>query len=690
MKHLLLLVASLVALAPAVFADTPIGQIGLYADASHASCCVSGTAMYQVEMYVWAKPTTSIGLSAVEFAIQYPVNVIESTVTVSEDASVYLGNPRDGISMAFEECETDWFWALHQTVFVLNEDLSWAVVVRDPRVSDIIACTCQTGNPIGRLETLTNLCFNFCTTNFKTPFIMNVTKIDAQNLNVVFAEKVVREPATNVSNYTLYDKSTESDTLPVLSATYQADSMSVHLALGASILAKRPYLLEARNILNLQGLQGTSTKGFGDLPDLEFARHGATSIKHPCDNSLVVSYTIENVGRGTAGPFDLDVYWTTDVMALTRDVFLARYHYDGLAPGATIVDEHTYAWPDTSKVVNSVLLNLDAGGSIPESNEGNNFQQTNSIEDYSAHRLRVTDVPGDDGHMVRLYFDTVSFSGLGLSYDPFGQYDIFRRDPGGWTLVGTIPEDGSYRHSINVPTLADSTGQGGAYWSVFKVRTSAKRVMLDNPTTYEYFYSCPDSGCSVNNAGFVATLLKGFSTATKDAAIELTWTLSTFDESDRFAVYRAAEGADFVAIPWAEVSRTGLSFAFVDGGVAGGESYRYRVAYIEAGRAHVLFETESIKAPELPLTLYQNFPNPFNPATTVSYYLPAAGHVRLQVFDASGKLVATLVDSDQQRGSYAAEWKGMNASGAQVRSGVYFCRLATREKTLTHKMVLLR
>jgi flagellar hook assembly protein FlgD len=64
--------------------------------------------------------------------------------------------------------------------------------------------------------------------------------------------------------------------------------------------------------------------------------------------------------------------------------------------------------------------------------------------------------------------------------------------------------------------------------------------------------------------------------------------------------------------------------------------------------------------------------------------------VRLQVFDASGKLVVTLVDAQQQKGSHASEWRGINAGGAQVRSGVYFYRLVTRAQTLTHKMVLLR
>lgn len=68
--------------------------------------------------------------------------------------------------------------------------------------------------------------------------------------------------------------------------------------------------------------------------------------------------------------------------------------------------------------------------------------------------------------------------------------------------------------------------------------------------------------------------------------------------------------------------------------------------------------------------LRQNFPNPFNAATTISYRLPHAARVNVAVYDVAGRLVATLIDAPQNAGEHSLRW---NAGG--VNSGVYFIRL---------------
>jgi hypothetical protein len=89
--------------------------------------------------------------------------------------------------------------------------------------------------------------------------------------------------------------------------------------------------------------------------------------------------------------------------------------------------------------------------------------------------------------------------------------------------------------------------------------------------------------------------------------------------------------------------------------------------------------------------LQQNFPNPFNPTTTIRYAAPAAGgHVELTVFDAGGRLVRTLVSGHQTNGEKTVVWDGRNDTGAPVASGVYFYRLAVGEVHLTRKLVLLK
>lgn len=88
--------------------------------------------------------------------------------------------------------------------------------------------------------------------------------------------------------------------------------------------------------------------------------------------------------------------------------------------------------------------------------------------------------------------------------------------------------------------------------------------------------------------------------------------------------------------------------------------------------------------------LRQNFPNPFNPLTTISLELPAAGAVRLSVFTVDGRLVKTLIDSRLPAGRHDVPWDGRNEEGQLATSGVYFYRLEATGYAETKKMVIAR
>jgi hypothetical protein len=84
-------------------------------------------------------------------------------------------------------------------------------------------------------------------------------------------------------------------------------------------------------------------------------------------------------------------------------------------------------------------------------------------------------------------------------------------------------------------------------------------------------------------------------------------------------------------------------------------------------------------------------PNPFNPVTRISYYLPVDCQVALEVYDSSGRLIARLLDREAQpKGMHTVEWRGVDTHGRTVSSGMYFYRLTAGRETLTKKMVLLR
>jgi hypothetical protein len=102
---------------------------------------------------------------------------------------------------------------------------------------------------------------------------------------------------------------------------------------------------------------------------------------------------------------------------------------------------------------------------------------------------------------------------------------------------------------------------------------------------------------------------------------------------------------------------------------------------------------------EVPLEnfkLEQNFPNPFNPSTTLRYVLPARGTVSIRVFNVLGEVVRTLLETVHPSGLFEVKWDGKDDRGSDVSTGSYFVRLtfaplgATEVSVRDRKVLLLR
>lgn len=89
-------------------------------------------------------------------------------------------------------------------------------------------------------------------------------------------------------------------------------------------------------------------------------------------------------------------------------------------------------------------------------------------------------------------------------------------------------------------------------------------------------------------------------------------------------------------------------------------------------------------------SLYNNYPNPFNPTTTITYNLPEAANVVLKIYNVLGKEVRTLLNTRQQPGTQSVVWDGRNELGVKVSSGVFVCRLQAGGLFQTKKMLLLK
>jgi hypothetical protein len=101
--------------------------------------------------------------------------------------------------------------------------------------------------------------------------------------------------------------------------------------------------------------------------------------------------------------------------------------------------------------------------------------------------------------------------------------------------------------------------------------------------------------------------------------------------------------------------------------------------------------TSGIDRQTADIQLYQNSPNPFNPHTTISYYIPSRAHVSLHVYDVRGALIRTLVNKEESDGNHRVLWDGRNGNGTCVSAGIYFYRLTVGGRSAdTKKMVLLK
>ena len=83
--------------------------------------------------------------------------------------------------------------------------------------------------------------------------------------------------------------------------------------------------------------------------------------------------------------------------------------------------------------------------------------------------------------------------------------------------------------------------------------------------------------------------------------------------------------------------------------------------------------------------LYPNYPNPFNPSTTISFTLSKSSHISLLIYDIHGREVESLIEGIQPAGSHSIEWNASN-----LASGVYFYRLTAGEFIQTRKMILIK
>lgn len=191
--------------------------------------------------------------------------------------------------------------------------------------------------------------------------------------------------------------------------------------------------------------------------------------------------------------------------------------------------------------------------------------------------------------------------------------------------------------------------------------------------------------------------LLSFDVISKDGIATMIWQTASETNNARFLIYRNDEV--IASIEGAGTTSELCSYEYLDLSVIPGMTYTYVLADVDYANHENKYQdmavTISIQETNIPteFALEANYPNPFNPVTTISYQLPEESKIGLSIFDMNGSLVTTLVNQEMPAGCYEVRW---NATG--LSSGIYFYRLTAGDPETssgqvfveTKKMVLMK
>lgn len=184
--------------------------------------------------------------------------------------------------------------------------------------------------------------------------------------------------------------------------------------------------------------------------------------------------------------------------------------------------------------------------------------------------------------------------------------------------------------------------------------------------------------------------LTSFAANNLNGSVELIWKTASEKNNNGFEIQRKSENTEFASIGFVKGNGTTTnltSYSFIDKSVNANTTYSYRLKQIDFDGTFTYSNIVNAAGSTLPTTfaLAQNFPNPFNPSTSISYSLPKAGVVTLAIFNTLGQKVKELVNGFQEAGNYTVS---INAS--DLSSGNYIYKISLNGQSINKKMLLLK
>ena len=261
-----------------------------------------------------------------------------------------------------------------------------------------------------------------------------------------------------------------------------------------------------------------------------------------------------------------------------------------------------------------------------------------------------------------------------IGYDGMGRlwicthYGIFYRDlAGDWQVVDEI--EGNYTNGMTIDLMDRVWVPNYDTYELYEIASDGTVTTHDSTEIEPLKYRVTDLVSDCHGHVWCATRGGGLLEIKPDGSYESYTTASTGGElpSDELYSVKTHCGALWVAT--------------YDDGVVRLPDMLSTTTFVEPA--------EDANIPSN-FNLYTNYPNPFNPATTITFDLKTRTDVKLSVFDLRGRLVQTLINRNMNPGSHQIKWNGRDMNNQPVSTGVYIYRLKTAERTFCRKMMLIK
>jgi len=183
--------------------------------------------------------------------------------------------------------------------------------------------------------------------------------------------------------------------------------------------------------------------------------------------------------------------------------------------------------------------------------------------------------------------------------------------------------------------------------------------------------------------------LFSFTASVQNNIVYLNWSTETEVNNYGFEIHRLTNHTPWQVLGFVEGngnSNSPKEYSFIDNNLNGEGIYSYRLKQIDTDGAFEYSDVaEVLVGGPTNFSLEQNFPNPFNPATTISYSLPLKSQVELVIYNTLGESVMQLVNEEKEAGRYSVEF-----NATSLPSGIYFYSIQAGTFIETKKMVLMK